>query len=224
MYDLSKEEIETPRSPQEHIDWTLSTLNKYITSDERIYARYKSTKELKVFFGESYPLLKLCEYYFDDDVILKQIDGNQSHDVVVENSNEIDFIEITQAINGYGEKLRMTKLNENGRVSASNAIDARRRNKITEIELSYDAPEGMEEVEEKPLTELIETIVRKKVAIDYPDKTLLLIAFDNAVQSDIGIDMSDLDDFMRETIAPIIDGHFAKVVLIGLSKDYHCEI
>ena len=52
----------------------------------------------------------------------------------------------------------------------------------------------------------------------------MLIAFDNAVQSSIGIDMSDLDAFMRDTIAPIIDGRFTKVVLIGLSKDYHCEI
>lgn len=133
---------------------------------------------------------------FEDDVILKKIAGNQHHDVKVENCNDINFIEITQAINWYSEKLRMIKLNEDGHVSASNTVYRIRQHGVTEIDVGYDIPEDMEAVEEKTLTELIEVAVRKKIDIGYPDKTLLLIAFDNAIQSNIGIDMSDLEDFI----------------------------
>ena len=225
MYELTKEEIEIQRTPKEHIDWVLSTFNKYDGShEETVYARNRSTDELKVLFEESYPLLKLCEIYLEKDVILKQVVGNQSHDVIVSNSEEIKFIEITQAINGYSEKLRMIKLNEDGHVSASNPVYTIRRHGVTQIDIGYDIPEGMEAVEVRGLTVLIEEVVRKKVAIGYPDKTVLLIAFDNAIQSSICVDIADLEYFMEETIAPLVKDNFVAIVLVGLSGSYYYKV
>ncbi len=226
MYKLTKEEIEIPRTPKEHIDWVLVTFNKYGGSHaETVYARSKSTDELKILFEESYPLSKLCEFYFDDNIRLKQIVGNQQYDVIVENHKKIDYIEITQAINGESDKLRMRKLNEDGHVSASDSVYKKQiTGKSPNIKVTYEVPDDMKLVKEKLLTELIETVVKKKLKKNYPSKTLLLVVFDNAISSSLGIDMNDLNQFMEEAISPLIKDKFTSVVLVGLTGSYYYEV
>ena len=219
MYQLIKEEIECQRTPSEFIAWVECTLGKFQTQEDRIFARSKETDELKILFEESYPLsifLKHCS----QEIKVQQIAGSQSHDVKVYGCEEYEYIEITQAINGEIDALRMMRLNQEGHAPASGDVWKSGKKSHGNLALKFEGEEGtigMNQVEEKPLRELIYKVVEKKIKIDYPKKTALLIGFDDNLDRMIGTDLSYLEEYMQEDISPLVEKKFTKVFLVGLS-------
>lgn len=218
---ISKEDIETFRTPEQFIEWVNDTLSQFDTRDKKILIRSKSKPEYKVFLEESYPLMLFCKRYFNnttEEIQLKQILGNQTFDVMVENHIQFQYIEITQAINGEIEALRMEQLNSVGYVSASGPISVKGTKKQLERIVKFDEyDENMKVLIEKFPMELIEECVDKKIKKAYPLNTFLLIVFDDHRHIHLDDDLDYLNEFMKITIYPKISQVFRGASLIGLS-------
>lgn len=124
MYELTQNEIEKTRTKEELNDWINDTLNKFDSENSIKSFRLSSTPIIKVFKEESLILNGFCKHFFKNtnNILLKQIVGNQNYDVEVNNFHLFSYIEITIAHDGQSEKLRNEILNECGSVPAYTTI------------------------------------------------------------------------------------------------------
>lgn len=218
MYKITTDQIEKKKSPSEIYEWVFSTFDNFITKEEVTSLRMLTYAEIKVFVEESYPLAYFCHHFFSEDnsVKINQKVGNQSYDAIVEGCDKFDYIEITNAINGYDERLRNEELDRTGSVVGAGGImvtgtKASGNQTITfeSIAVSHD---GIKE-EQK---ELILKIVRKKSQKEYPDNTMLIVGFPDNISFKTDEDISELKSFMEYELNPIIN-NFSGLSLVGYS-------
>ena len=225
MYKVTKDEIEVKRSPSQIYEWVFSTLNNFSTKDEKTSLRTLSYPEIKVFIEESYPLAYFCNHFFGEDgsVKINQMVGSQSYDAKVEGCEKFTYIEITNAINGYNEKLRNCELDKTGSVPAVGGItivgtkaSGRQMVEFENIAVRHDDIKD----EQK---ELILQIVNKKSKIKYPSKTMLIIGFSDNISFKTKEDILELELFMKDKISSEI-GDFVGLCLVGFSGNVFISI
>lgn len=120
---------------------------------------------LKEVHDELYPIAHFAKLYFTcpNNVVVRWISGNQRHDAIVEykeggsNQSDISYLEVT-TLKGKEEADELKKLSMGsfGTVMSSNAAQAEHDRKIDQLR----------------------RMLEKKAAIDYPNKTALLVYTD----------------------------------------------
>lgn len=203
--------------------WVEEVFSKFKTRSDKVQARSKGTQELKVLFEESYPLslyIKQLSSKVCEKIEFMQRVGNQNYDVEVYNCDEYEFIEITQAINGEIDAMRMLQLNLDGQVSASGSVWKKGKENQGNLILKFEGDsiiDDMKCLSKKSSIELIEIAILKKVKKNYPINTILLITFDDHIDAAIGSDLNYLGIYMRDTASMLIGSTFSKAYLVGLS-------
>ncbi|MCW8895058.1 MAG: hypothetical protein OQK48_01565 [Sulfurimonas sp.] len=218
MYKITKEEIEIERSPSEIYDWVFSTFDNFTLKTEKTSLRLLMYDEIKIFVEESYPLALFCKYFFaeDNSIKINQKVGNQSYDAKVDGCEKFEFIEITNAINGHNEKLRNSELDKTGSVPGIGGIIVNGTkasgNQTVEFENIAVSHTGMKEEQKALILKAIE----KKSKIEYPNKTMLVVAFNDFTTFMSKEDITELQIFMDKILRPKID-RFVGLSLVGLS-------
>jgi hypothetical protein len=210
--------IEQQRTPDEIYNWVFNLLEQVKTQEQISEIRLRTLPETKVFMEESYPLAIFVKNYFstDSSVKLEQKVGNQPYDVKVFENSNFDFIEITQAINGEEEYLRNRQLNQTGSVAATGPMikTGTKANKTLKTEFPLVAVSHEGEKENKK--QLIQQAIQSKFSKQYPDKTILLVAFDDSIFSEAD-DINELKLFLNEHIIPL-NTKFNNIFLVGIQK------
>jgi len=218
MYEITTKEIEIERTPSEVYEWVFSTFEKFKTKEEVTSLRLLTYPEIKVFIEESYPLAYFCNHFFSEQnsVRINQKVGNQPYDVAVKGCNKFNYIEITNAINGYDERFRNQELDKTGSVTGVGGITITGTkasgNQTVTFENVAVSHNGIKE-EQK---ELILKIVRKKAKKEYPDNTMLIVGFPDIISFKTDEDLSELKSFMQDELMPLIS-NFIGLSLIGFS-------
>ncbi len=218
MYKITADEIEIERSPSELYEWVFSIFDCFTSKEEITSLRLLTYPEIKVFVEESYPLAYFCNHFFSEDNSIKinQKVGSQSYDAIVESCDKFDYIEITNAINGYDEKLRNEALDRTGFVWGAGGVAVTGTkasgNQIVKFENVAVSHNGIKEEQKK----LILKIVRKKSQIEYPDKTMLLVAFPDNMSFKSDEDIAELQSFLEDELSPEMN-NFAGISLVGFS-------
>ena len=222
MHIIKKEEIETIRTPTEIYKWVFTTLDKFVSKEEvNLLRGMPYNGIIKTFVEESYPLAIFCNNYFSEDSSVKihHTVGDKSPDVQVKNCNDFNYIEITYAKDGQDEILRFEKLNDTLSVPKFGSIDKKYNKNSTKrtISLNGVALSHNEIIEE--CKKLIKQVVAKKVKKQknnrYPDKTMLIVAFDD-ISFKSKEDISNIKLFMINELNPTI-GKFSGLALVGMS-------
>lgn len=226
MFKITKDQIETERSPSEVYKWVFSSLEKFSTPEEKTSLRLLTYPEIKVFVEESYPLAIFCKNYFDVDgsIKIKQKIGEQSYDVEVFGFSNFDYIEVTVAKNGYHEKLRNIELNQKGSVPGHGQIYISGGSKASGTQtVSFESIAVSHEGTKKELKDLILTRVIEKSKIKYPSNTALIVAFEDRYVFYDKDDVDELRMFMEKVLMPI-GKDFRTVCLVGLSGKLFLEL
>ena len=215
---ITKDDIERKRTPSEIYEWVFSTFDNFSTKEEVTSLRMLTYPEIKVFVEESYPLAHFCNHFFSENnsVKINQKVGNQPYDAIVEGCDKFDYIEITNAINGYDERLRNEELDKTGSVSGTGGViitgtKASGNQTVTfkNIAVSHDGIKA----EQK---ELILKVVRKKSQKEYPANTMLIVGFLDNISFKTDEDISELKLFMQDELSPIVS-NFTGLFLVGFS-------
>jgi len=218
MYKITTEEIEREKTPSEVYEWVFSTFENFKTKDEVTSLRLLTYPEIKVFIEESYPLAYFCNHFFsgESSVKINQKVGNQSYDVRVKGCEKFDYIEITNAINGYDERFRNQELDKTGSVTGVGGI------RVTGTKASGNQTVIFENVAvshngiKEEQKELILKIVRKKSKKEYPDGTMLIVGFPDNISFKTDEDISELESFMKDELSTLVS-NFAGLSLVGFS-------
>jgi len=221
MYKVTQDEIEIERTLSEVVEWVFSTFDKIASSREGITSLRKVTyPEIKVFLEESYPLALFCKNFFseDDAITISQKVGNQSYDAKISGHNTLEYIEITNAIDGYDEKLRNIELDRIGSVPGVGEITITGTkasgNQVIHIDSkAVLADETKYKIKEKQKKLILEAI-DKKSKIDYPPNTMLIVSF-NDMMFNTDKDIVELQ-FLMEKIVSLKVSNFAGISLVGI--------
>ena len=126
---ISKEEIEIFRRPSEYIHWFESHLET--TGRERVYREEALQHKgvFKRFYEELFPLYSLLKHkqHTWDGFRLRNVLGNQSYDVEIEN-NRMAYLEIGTTEFDEVELFRMQEFLDKGSVSLSGKVVRDKRN------------------------------------------------------------------------------------------------
>jgi hypothetical protein len=175
----SPADMETSRAPSEYITWYDGLLDKIwqIDDDELSEQVLMRTGLAKRFYEELFPLFALLRHKKDDwgTSRISPALGNQKYDVRIdsERSNIPSWLEITYAISGRDNKLRMRHMVDFGFTSMTgpvveDLVNGRRVTRI--IEEAKMADDTVKEV-----TDLIEKRISDKSSNGYPARTGLII-------------------------------------------------
>ncbi len=214
-YDIMKD-----RTPTELKCWIDEVFSEAKDEEQITAIRLRSTDNIKVLLEEVIPISHFSNRYFDKDVKIKPIIGNQSFDAEVLGSNNVKYIEVTRAIDGYDEKLRNEHLDIHGSVSAvgSISINGTKASGKREVVIHSEAVNHKDTI--KKIKELIIDRIQKKVdkQDNYNDGTLLLVSFDDSFFWDE--DKTEIDTFINEKIKTI-EHSFISIAIIGTQDKYY---
>lgn len=116
---VTKDELETPRSAAELLDWVLGALARFNTKELRAAAR-EGKHFAKELTDEALPIGLFARIFYGGsaDVLVSLAIGSQQYDATVEDrrqdSSTIRHIEVTVSDRNYSEALRMEILNAKG--------------------------------------------------------------------------------------------------------------
>ena len=216
---ITKDEIETFRTPAEYVSWFDSVLTKFNRVDkyrEAIILRKGLFKEI---FEELFPLYRLLQALGEDwsDLRLRNIIGSQQYDVEVKDSGcrPFSFIEITDTIMNYDERHRMMYFLEHGSVSLLGQVNVSgTKNTEKTIDVKSEAKESLE-ILGKTLEKVFEA-VQKKTEKDYPDNTALLVQFDDYFGFNFKRDVDRVSKLLLE-LSGLSESTFSCLFLVGNS-------
>ena len=191
-----KKQMQVFRTPDEYLNWFDSLVGtaKRVGEDKRNALLHKGP--YKVFYEEIFPTASLlCRKSQEwKSSRFRNIFGNQKYDVEVQN-NPLNYIEITCTDFDDGERFRMLKFLDMGHVSAAGTV--LRDDKYRPLDIDEDARCTDEVVDER--LNLIVKAINKKVKKEYPDKTGLLVYFDDFSTILRDCDIVRLRDALKET-------------------------
>lgn len=158
--DITKENLELKRSPEELDDFVQETLAT-IASDEQLKKQARLRKNgFKEVIEEVYPLSIFCKLkHGGNDVLCYPVIGSQGYDARIEDTegNLKESIELTWPIDGQKEFFQRKQLNEKGytEVSVWNYNDKTKQNEIIEIILRTAKDKSLKVYEENGDSSLV---------------------------------------------------------------------
>lgn len=212
---LVKLDIEQPRTQSELRAWIDKFHREFgQTKEGKRAIRLKAGALVKQFKEEIWPLGLFADAFYNGrtDLFFQNVIGNQSYDALIVHANGrvLHHLQITQALDGHQDNLRMLHLETYGRAP------------ITGVKLQRDksrrVPETWPEAEshEKLLKQVFERIrssVQLKSLMRYERNTSLILEFeDNHLDSEG--DRQALDEFARCSLLPIA-GNYAALYLVS---------
>ena len=183
-------------TPDEYLNWfdALVGTAKRVGEDKKNALLHKGP--YKVLHEEIFPTASLLRRKSQEwkSSRFRNILGNQRYDVKVQN-NPLNYIEITCTDFDDGERFRMLKFLDMGHVSAAGTV--LRDDKYRPLDINEDARCTDEVVDER--LNLIVKAINKKAKKKYPDKTGLLVYFDDFSTILRDCDIVRLRDVLKET-------------------------
>lgn len=225
MTVLSKNELQTPRTAADMLEWVYAALERFNTKELKAAAR-EGKHFAKELTDEALPMALFAQRFYDGspDVTITHVVGNQQYDGTVEdrrkNPSPIRYIEATVSYRDYTESLRMELLNREGSVPAYGEVRAEgSKGRRTKLEADSVA-ENHNQIRERHIAAVVD-VVRGKVAKNYPNNTALVVGVDDAVPFREDDDVAALDDVARSQLVPLLSGREFKVLAMEGSQRLH---
>ena len=224
---ISKEELETPRSAAEMLDWVHAALARFNTRELRAEAR-EGEHFAKELTDEALPIGLFAKEYFcgSGDVLISHEIGSQQYDATVEdcreNASTIRHIEATVSDRNYTEALRIEILNEKGSVAAYGkvVVDGPKRQR-TKLEAESIAVKH-DDIHDQHLQAVAE-VVAKKARLNYPEHTALVVRVDDAGPFREADDVASLEELAISTLIEKVSGReFDVLALVGSQGLFLC--
>jgi len=214
---LTREELETPRTAADMLQWVYSANERFRATKELRAAAREGKQFAKELVHEALPMALFAERYFrgSSEVTITHALGNQAYDgLVVDNRNPpgpVKYIEVTVSDWSYVEALRAELLNRDGHAPAYGRVSAKgRRGNRTELVAEGGALRH-EDICEQHIAGVI-AAVKKKSANTYPDGTALVVRVDDAVPFRDQADAAELDRVARAVLVPLVQGREFRVL------------
>ena len=205
MKQLTKKDLETPRSTDLLLSWVMTKIEEFATSDEGKSAIRKREGLCKELIEEVLPVAIFGHYYFKPNcgVLIQPVIGNQNYDAVIlrdgEHCTELKYLEVTQAHEGEPEYLRMLALDRDGHVPVLGDVK-KSGTKATGIKIEVEnVAKGCEEVVASELGR-IEVALRRKSDKTYPSDCGLIVVFDDYISMRHGDDKAKLRDLVQRLL------------------------
>ena len=213
--NLTKEELETPRTARDYLGWVKRRIAHAGTCDMRgIRLRQGLSKHL---LEEALPIGYFAKRHFlsSEDVKISLIIGNQGYDAVVEDSRlpvpATLYIEVTLANEDYETHLRRELLHEAGLSHRFGPIW--RQDKSVAQQPCLASQAEVIEFEFRAFTKAIS----RKLSIQYPEPTVLVVGFDDIMSFDRQDNLSNIEHAVRQSLpAP---PPFIGVAVVGLVQN-----
>lgn len=218
-------EMRRERTPEGLLDW-IDRLNAEIASSDEDRKRLRlATGPIKLLFEEVRPLALFGRWLAKDHALLtvEPMASKEARcDGIIRSASwdSPQMVEVTMAIDGYGEHLRMLHLNEFGSAPAAGDIQFLRefgKTKVKETSLMAHESSTLR----RRACNLIRDAADKKLAKDYPPNMWLLIAFDDHLGFMKGREPREetyagFQEFVQNCILTN-GGSFAAVFVVGSS-------
>ena len=225
MAILTKDELQTPRSAEEMLDWVYAALGRFNNKALKAAAREGKffAKELT---DEALPMALFAQRYFDSspDVLISHVIGSQQYDATVEdrraNASPIQYIETTVSDRDYTESLRMEILNRDGSVPAYGDVQAEGPKGQRTLLKAKSMAVNHDKIRAKHIAAVI-GVVKSKAAKSYPNNTALVVRIDDAGAFREDGDVAVLDNVARGALVPMLSGREFKVLALEGSQRIH---
>lgn len=225
MAVLTKDELQTPRSAEEMLDWVYAALGRFNNKALKAAAREGKffAKELT---DEALPMALFAQRYFDSspDVLISHVIGSQQYDATVEdrraNASPIQYIETTVSDRDYTESLRMEILNRDGSVPAYGDVQAQGPKGQRTLLKAKSMAVNHDKIRAKHIAAVI-VVVKSKAAKSYPNNTALVVRIDDAGAFREDGDVAILDNVARGALVPMLSGREFKVLALEGSQRIH---
>jgi hypothetical protein len=218
---LEASDMTRPRSPAELHTWVLAKCEQLsATPEAKLFAR--SGRLPKKFYDEIYPLALFAKREFGgnpNDLVEPNL-GNDNFDARIRiglSAEEIVIsVEITYAINGHDDSLRMEVLQQQGHVSLTGKVSSsgRRGSTARSVSIDDDAVDHAEMVKGHLL--LIEERLRAKAIPRYGQTHILVVAVDDYLPLRDSADWEKLNTLAQALLLELrLD--FGRVVFVGVA-------
>lgn len=222
MLNLSKEEIEKPRSAKQLLPWVISKLEELASTPEGQRAIRLREGLAKDLVEEALPLGIFSEKHFKGSrcVRIQHVLGNQNFDAIIKDrrlkKSSLKFIEITQAHEGENAHLRMIHLEEKGHTSILGKVKkSGTKNTGLTIEIESEAVSHNSVVDSE--IERIHDAAQRKSDKQYPDNTGLVIVCEDYIAFRDEDDIDRLTNYVTENI--LVDlTNFREIFIVGWSS------
>lgn len=217
---ISIEEICSPRTPAQFLEWFEDTLREIKQTDginDQVILRERIGK---FFYEEVFPLFRLLQNKKDawSNLKFKNVYGDQPFDVEIFGSKEcefLSFLEITMADQNYEDHLRMRYFTEHEDVCMTGPVTHTGTKKTgLNVSVANEAGDLTEMNQEKK--DLIRNAIARKTLKAYPGNTVLLVYFDDYVAFSRYKDKAVMDRFLAELDVNWKD-NFSALYLVGAS-------
>jgi hypothetical protein len=211
---LTREDYESPRTLEEFVAWWDTIHNSYaITKEGRGYAR-EGKGLAKRFYDEAHPMLAYMRQHPPAPLIRCQIlagDGEADSVYLDPSSAVVRKFQITVAIDGRTEKLRLRQLTRDGHVDALAKLNENDEiPQVVEDDEGPNAPAAYDHlfrVEE--MAAQISAALEKKIAKGYGPDFTLIVGF-----SDSTFDPDDVPVFRQHVSCPVHS--FSEIHIMGV--------
>jgi hypothetical protein len=209
--------LEEEHAATDYLSWVQSLIARVKQEHdglERIRLRKGLAKEL---MNEALPIGRLASKYFSDgaQVTIQLKIGNQNYDAIVHDRGTIQlpvrYIEVTVAGDGESDYLRMRKLHETGEASGFGRISkdgTKHRRGVDHDRREMVSQEWVLRQESEKITRAISRKIKK----EYPDGTLLLIAFNDEMAFGRPDNISNIESTISALLPSLIAFHSVAVV------------
>jgi hypothetical protein len=200
---LSIAEMEQPRTQAELRAWVDDVHERFGRTEEGKRAmRLKEGRLVKKFMEEIWPLALFADAFYPGaaEVLFKAVIGSQSYDALMIRSTPQrteEYLQITQAIDGYQNHLRALHLTQYGRAPRTSELKKERG--AQHVAETWGDAVPHQDALMKTLEE-IKTAALKKSKMGYEKGTALIVEFDDwCIHS--GADRGALNDWTRRELA-----------------------
>lgn len=219
--EITEEELQKERSASDFLPWVEGLLQALGSTPEGKGAVRFRQGLAKQLVEEALPLgiFALHHYGSSEDVYLRLVLGNQNYDAVVHDRREapspFSFVEVTQAHAGEEEHLRMLEMEEHGHVNVLGTV-SKSGTRATGIHVEIESAALSHHVVLEKELERVEAAVRRKAEKEYPEKTALLVVFDDYIavndEGDVGAVYERLERMLPDL------AQFSWLSIVGWSK------
>lgn len=215
---LSKNDLQLPRSQSELHDWVMQTLSVFAASKQgksAVRLKNKKCSFVKQFMEEMFPLMLFADGFYSSNgaVLFQLVIGNQSYDALIldrKTRKPIEYLQITQSFDGYQNSLRMLHLEQYGHAPITGPTLS--KNKVGVV-VETNAEAVQHDVVLNKTFENIRSAVKRKLKMRYESNTSLIVNVESSHFLD-DHDTAALHEFIVREISPLIE-RFVSLYLVS---------